>query len=404
MGPIIVFLSRTISISYFNSLNRVRFFNLSSLCTNDRSSVLYDPTVRKICSTDYEECDHEQYVDYETCIQRNEFNKQETLSYLQELFGYTLKEVRKVVEKWPALKFVSVKNAQSNVEVLKEMGFSTDVLSQNPWLITYKTGTFSTKLILLQRMQLDDVVSSIPLLQLSCSQLGEFAQLAESECAAVPHGSRIKYASYKLQCSLMEMCELFRKHMFLYFIPFDRFSAIMDLLIQGGVSSKHILRDMWVFRYNTDSIASRLQTAREAGIRTIKPWMLRSSNKAFANTLRREVLRRQLLGDSSVLDYLCGRLQCNMDTVQYITSKYTSILSVHVSKLKDVLDFVYEEGYTPQHVCQVPRILLHSLETSKARLRELRDHGYNPPTLIVLCKSRREYKQFLEHVMSKKSL
>ncbi|KAJ4436334.1 hypothetical protein ANN_18965 [Periplaneta americana] len=269
-------------------------------------------------------------------------------------------------------------------------------------------------------MQLDDVVSSIPLLQLSCSQLGEFAQLAESECAAVPHGSRIKYASYKLQCSLMEMCELFRKHMFLYFIPFDRFSAIMDLLIrmfprkyrcymllliaEGGVSSKHILRDMWVFRYNTDSIASRLQTAREAGIRTIKPWMLRSSNKAFANTLRREVLRRQLLGDSSVLDYLCGRLQCNMDTVQYITSKYTSILSVHVSKLKDVLDFVYEEGYTPQHVCQVPRILLHSLETSKARLRELRDHGYNPPTLIVLCKSRREYKQFLEHVMSKKSL
>lgn len=104
-----------------------------------------------------------------------------------------------------------------------------------------------------------------------------------------------------------------------------------------------------------------------------------------------------------MLDYLCGRLQCGMNTVQVITSKYPSILSAHVSKLKDVLDFVYEEGYTPEHVHNVPRILLHSLETTKARLAELRDLGYIPHTLNVLCKSRRDYRQFVDHVLNKKS-
>lgn len=58
--------------------------------------------------------------------------------------------------------------------------------------------------------------------------------------------------------------------------------CILLLIAENGVLTQYILRDMWVFRYNPDSIASRLHMAREAGVRTIKPWMLRSSNKAFA--------------------------------------------------------------------------------------------------------------------------
>jgi hypothetical protein len=104
-----------------------------------------------------------------------------------------------------------------------------------------------------------------------------------------------------------------------------------------------------------------------------------------------------------VAEYLSQQLQCDLQTVEYLSSKYPSLLSVHVSKLKEILDFVYGEGYTPQHVCHVPRILLHSIETTKTRLTELRDLGYNPPSLIVLCKSKREYAKFLERLLRKKN-
>jgi hypothetical protein len=104
-----------------------------------------------------------------------------------------------------------------------------------------------------------------------------------------------------------------------------------------------------------------------------------------------------------VVEYLSQQLQCDTETVEYLSSKFPSILRVHVSKLKEILDFVYREGYTSQHVCQVPRILCHGLETTKLRLAELREVGYNPPTLIVLCKSKREYAQFLEQVRRRKN-
>jgi hypothetical protein len=123
----------------------------------------------------------------------------------------------------------------------------------------------------------------------------------------------------------------------------------------------------------------------------------------FLNSkLRKEAARIKVLGDSSVMEYLSERLQCDTETMEYISLKYPSVLRVHVSKLKEILDFVYREGYTSQHVCHVPRILCHSLETTKSRLAELRKIGYNPSTLIVLCKSRRQYAQFLEQVTKKK--
>jgi hypothetical protein len=104
-----------------------------------------------------------------------------------------------------------------------------------------------------------------------------------------------------------------------------------------------------------------------------------------------------------LVEYLSQQLQCDIETVEYLSSKYPSILRVHVSKLKEVFEFVYAEGYTPQHVCQVPRILFHSLETTKSRLSELRDLGYNPQTLMALCKSKRQYTQFVEQMRAKKN-
>jgi hypothetical protein len=58
--------------------------------------------------------------------------------------------------------------------------------------------------------------------------------------------------------------------------------TVKNVLSGAGVSPQYILRDMWVFRYNVSNIAQRLEMAKEVGIRTIKPWMLRCSPKVFS--------------------------------------------------------------------------------------------------------------------------
>ncbi|XP_021916268.1 transcription termination factor, mitochondrial isoform X2 [Zootermopsis nevadensis] len=252
-------------------------------------------------------------------------------------------------------------------------------------------------------MNLDDVAAVLPLLQFSITKLRDFAALAEKESHEFPYGNRIKYTSEKLQCTLEDVCKEFEKHKFLFYIPLDRFTTILDMLLGAGISPQYILSDMWALRYNVSNIKRRLDMAKEAQIRTLKPWMLRCSLKVFYNKLQKEVAREKLLGESSVSEYLAQQLQCDAETIEYLGSKHPPILRIHVSKLKEILDFLYREGYTSQHICQVPRILCHSLETTKSRLAQLRELGFNPTSLIVLCKSKREYAQFLEQVIRKKN-
>lgn len=332
-----------------------------------------------------------------------EFNKKATVSMLLDLLDCSVKEVESMVQRCPELKFVSSKNAQSNIQFFKEIGVSEEVLYHNPWLLKYKTGALSYKLDILKKMKLDDVSAVIPLLQFPITKLRNFALLTKKESCKVPHGNRLKYISEKLQCNLEDVCNVFQQHKFLFTIPFDRFSATMNLLLDAGVCPWHILNDMWIFRYSLNKTAERLNMAKQAGVTTIKPWMLRCSDKIFSNLLQRAAVKKELLGGGSVVEYLSQQLQCDTETVEYLNSKYPSILRVQVSKLKEVFDFVYAEGYTPQHVCQVPRILFHSLETTKSRLLELRDLGYNPHTLMVLCKTKRQYKQFVEQLKGKKN-
>lgn len=48
----------------------------------------------------------------------------------------------------------------------------------------------------------------------------------------------------------------------------------------------------------------------------------------------------------------------------------------------------------------VPRILCHSLETTKKRLDELKSLGCIPTSLVVVCRSKKEYQVFLDDWIS----
>jgi len=71
-------------------------------------------------------------------------------------------------------------------------------------LCLYVVAALSYKLDIIKKMNLDDVMAVIPLLQFSMFKLRNFANLAETESPEVPHGSRLIYTHEKLQvCSLV---------------------------------------------------------------------------------------------------------------------------------------------------------------------------------------------------------
>lgn len=65
--------------------------------------------------------------------------------------------------------------------------------------------------------------------------------------------------------------------------------------------------------------------------------------------------------------------------------------------MKEVLDyFLNETDFDSHHIAMVPRILCHSLETTKKRLDELKSIGCVPTSLVVVCRSKKEYQIFVD--------
>lgn len=70
---------------------------------------------------------------------------------------------------------------------------------------------------------------------------------------------------------------------------------------------------------------------------------------------------------------------------------------MYFKQIKEVLDYLLNEAkFTRYEIAQVPRILCHSLKTTKERIEELASLGCRPSSLVILCRSRREYEKFLQ--------
>lgn len=105
----------------------------------------------------------------------------------------------------------------------------------------------------------------------------------------------------------------------------------------------------------------------------------------------------EVLGDkTSVAEYLGERLGFTAEEAQAIMNKHPQVNVVRVTKIKEVLDYLLNEAeFSRYEVAQVPRILCHSLETTKRRLEELKQYGCRPSSLVIVCRSKREYDKFL---------
>lgn len=67
--------------------------------------------------------------------------------------------------------------------------------------------------------------------------------------------------------------------------------------------------------------------------------------------------------------------------------------------MKEIIDFLYNDGYTPIHIVRNPKILLHSVETTRKRLKELEEQGVKVESLHILTKSQKQYMNYYDSLV-----
>lgn len=72
---------------------------------------------------------------------------------------------------------------------------------------------------------------------------------------------------------------------------------------------------------------------------------------------------RVVLNKDSTAQYLAKRLKVSENTIDNISLKYPTLLRVNPTKLKEILDFLFVEKYTPSQILRVPRVFTHSIST-----------------------------------------
>lgn len=112
--------------------------------------------------------------------------------------------------------------------------------------------------------------------------------------------------------------------------------------------------------------------------------------------VKRRIDNKQILGNNSVTEYLAERLNCTVEEAKVLISKQPALEKKRMKKIKEVLDFLFAQGFQPYQICRVPKILLHSVETTKKRLKELEPYGRHLDSLYVMTKSKKQYMQFYE--------
>lgn len=64
--------------------------------------------------------------------------------------------------------------------------------------------------------------------------------------------------------------------------------------------------------------------------------------------------------------------------------------------MQEIIDFLLKKGFKPIHIYRVPKILLHSVKTTQARLKELENQDVQLDSLYLLTKSQKQFKQYCE--------
>lgn len=192
--------------------------------------------------------------------------------------------------------------------------------------------------------------------------------------------------------------------MFMFEISIEMMIENLNILLEFGITPVNILRDLWAFKYLPSSIRARLERCQKAEKPDLKPWVIRATEEILTTSLAISQERKTLLGDKGVIEYLSERLGYEPELMKHMVQKNELILKVRPAKIKEILDYLLiEEKYEPFHVARCLKVLMHSYETTRKRMDELKSYGCRPTSLVIFCKSQNTYNEFLEKWISERN-
>ncbi|XP_057657393.1 transcription termination factor, mitochondrial [Diorhabda carinulata] len=310
----------------------------------------------------------------------------EKSSLKNELLKTSIQKVNKTTK--------SIQDIENNYKLCLNKGITEQTIDCNPEILTDKS--LVPKLDILKLLPLD-INLSAPLLTVSYPRLKNFIfnEIVEK---------KISELAQLLKVNQHDVCVWMSKKNFLMTTNMDNMEKSIKILLDAGVSRTAIIKDLWVLRYNPDNIKDRIIFARQNNIETIKTWMVRAQREIIENYAKRRSDNKEILGEKeSLVEYLSEKLECSQDISRYLIFKQPALQKKSLRKIEVMIEFLLQKGFTPRHICKTPKILLHSVDTVKKRIKEIETNNIHLDSLVMLTKSQRQYMHFLETVKCNKS-
>ncbi|XP_011182084.2 transcription termination factor, mitochondrial [Zeugodacus cucurbitae] len=334
----------------------------------------------------------------EYCLEQEKPRRHVLVEALRTRYRLSDNDVDRIMRDEVVRKTFHKRSLVRTLELLCLEGVTKESFLTYPWILTLDKVRLQEKLTLIQTLPIRDINHFVPFLRLTLPRLRKLVSIMNRESKIIPQGNRIYYISELLKTEPKLVTKYLSKRLFILEMPFEMLEQNLQHMINYNVSPLNILKDLWAFRYTPKSVELRLERAKRAKKDKIMPWMVRCPEPILQRSFKLTLDELAVLGDrKNVVEYVAERLGFDYETTKSIMERHPAVKRVRVTKIKEVLDYLLNEaGFTRHEIANVPRILCHGLETTKQRIEELKSNGCRPTSLVIVCRSKREYDKFLK--------
>lgn len=281
-------------------------------------------------------------------------------------------------------------------------GIPKQAILKNLWLLHFSRGTLYSRFSFLDlHANIKVSENTLPLLQINPSKMKAFVKkYSKSNKDYLNISIKLCELCFILRCSAVEAIVMTEKHPHLI-LHIEKVKKVIAVLTESGKTISEIRSHITVLLYSPEHIRNRLKRVQKAGYSDAPIWLLRRAEAEFEFRLARKIADDQTMRDvlghnTDVVDYLANRLECARSEIELLASKRENLLTIKLLKLKSVLDFLFEIGFSPKQVRETPRVLCHSEKTIKKRYQELTVHGIPVDTLQYFYATNKEYQKMLK--------
>ncbi|XP_055596410.1 uncharacterized protein LOC129746643 [Uranotaenia lowii] len=284
-----------------------------------------------------------------------------------------------------------------NIEELQEWKISQKTILNNRSLLGMMNHELKKKIGALNGLVgVRDLNDLIPLCALKPFQVIKLVRAMNNDELS-GNTNRIYHFADRTGIAPSEVANQFARRTFMFRIPKESFLENLEQFI-AHMDPEDVLADLWAFKYSPAVVHERLARAKEVRGRKLMPWMVRCPDVVLEKSLQLTKENGALLGENeTIVEYFQRRLGFDREITNSIFLKLPSVKNIRITKVKKVIDYLLEElDYLPQDIALNPRILMHSLTTTRKRMAQLQELGCRPSSLVVVCKSQVQYEKFIK--------